>query len=156
MADRVFPHAFDYLLYPFVMWKFGILNGGLVMTVVSCLLCYGSIRLYDWTKTDWLAIETIKATVNGMREFHGHSGPREFIASMLKKTDTIVFFFLSMKFDAFYTVLCLRQGAYQFNGFTKRDWKIFLSSVAVSNLYWWLPEYVLAYSGVSIWDHLSR
>ena len=100
MADRVFPHAFDYLLYPFVMWKFGILNGGLVMTVVSCLLCYGSIRLYDWTKTDWLAIETIKATVNGMREFHGHSGPREFIASMLKKTDTIVFFFLSMKFDA--------------------------------------------------------
>ena len=156
MADRIFCYAFDYLLYPFVMWKCGILIGGLVMTVISFLVCYGSIRLYDWTQTDWLAIETIKALMNDIGEYQGLSGPRRRLASMLKKSDTIVFLFLSIKFDPFYTVLYMRHGANQYNGLNKRDWKIFLASVFVSNLYWWLPAYVIAYTGVSLWELLSE
>jgi hypothetical protein len=156
MADRILCHVFNYLLYPFVIWRFGILSGGLVMTTISFLVCYGSIRLYDWTETDWLAIETIKAAVEDAKGYRGTNFPREFIASMLKRSDTVVFLLLSLKFDPFYTVLYMRHGANQYSGLSKRDWKIFLSSVFVSNVYWWLPAYVLAYTGVSIWDFLSE
>lgn len=56
LTDR----AFDYLLYPFVIYKLGILKGGLVMTILACAVNLLVLWFYDWSKRDWLGIETIK------------------------------------------------------------------------------------------------
>jgi hypothetical protein len=44
-AFQIVDHGFDYLLYPFVVWKLGVLRGGIVMTALSLLYCYLVIGL---------------------------------------------------------------------------------------------------------------
>ncbi len=60
LANWLMVNGFNYLLYPFIIYKFGILRGGVVMTVLSFLACYATLLFYDWSKRDWLGIETIK------------------------------------------------------------------------------------------------
>lgn len=124
--------AFDYGLYPAVMWHFGLAWGCIAMTVLSALVCYVSFIFYDWAKKDWLGIEAIKELKDGI------SAGRlsRMMKRILNKSEWLAFAALSLKFDAFVTVLYLRKGSYQFNGLTSRDWTIFWSSVIVSNIYW--------------------
>ena len=59
----------------------------------------------------------------------------------------------SIKYDAFITTAYMRHGSHQFNGLTKRDWKIFGLSLFISNLYWTLASFM----GVTLieyaWKH---
>lgn len=57
-----------------------------------------------------------------------------------KKSDHVVFLFLSIKFDPFITTAYMRHG--KFNGMTKRDWKIFTGSLLLGNVYWTLACYM--------------
>ena len=141
----------DYLLYPFVIWHLGIVFGGIVMTILSMALCLVMLYFYDWTKRDWLGIETIKS----VRELSSESWSGRIVSWILKKGDPAAFIFLSLMFDPFITTAYMRHGSRQYNGMNRRDWAIFLSSGLISNLCWWLPAYALAYGGVSIWDFLS-
>ncbi len=43
---------------------------------------------------------------------------------------------LSFWIDAFIITLYMRNGAYKYNGFSLRDWKIFLTATVVGNVYW--------------------
>jgi hypothetical protein len=61
---------------------------------------------------------------------------------MLEKSDPAAFFFLSIKEDAFITMVYLRHGSHQYNGMSARDWRIFLASLAVVNVYWTLAAYM--------------
>jgi hypothetical protein len=121
---------FDYMLYPSVIYYFGILTGGAIMTALSFLICLLILRLYDWSKRDWLGIETIKE----MKHYHGQSKILLFFSQLLNKSDLIAFFVLSINFDPFIVTVYLRQG--KFNGLSKRDWWVFTSSLLISNLYW--------------------
>lgn len=60
LANAALSWSFDLILYPFVIWYLGILAGSAVMTFLSFLACYGTLRFYDWSKKDWLGIETVK------------------------------------------------------------------------------------------------
>ncbi|MFZ2634556.1 MAG: hypothetical protein WA081_08265 [Desulfosalsimonadaceae bacterium] len=124
--------AFDFFLYPFVIYEFGVIKGGMVMTFLSFLACIGSLRFYDWSKRDWLGIETIK----GVREYNGEKSIGRFTSWILKKSNAVVFLFLSIKFDAFITTAYMRHGKY--NGMGKREWGIFMGSLLISNIYWTL------------------
>ncbi|MEI8230471.1 MAG: hypothetical protein WCG83_05055 [Candidatus Peregrinibacteria bacterium] len=141
--------AFDFLLYPYVIFRFGLFYGAPLMTFLSFLICYATILFYDATKKDWLGIETIK----GIREFIPKEVPESGIGRMvikignrigkwsswlLKRSDAFLMVVLSIKFDPFITVIHIRHGAHQFNGLTKRDWKIFLLSLLIGNAYWTL------------------
>jgi hypothetical protein len=132
--------AFDYLLYPYVIYRFGTLRGGVVMTFLSFLACLITLWFYDWSKRDWLGIEAVKS----LKEYDGNKLAGKLTSWILQKSDPVVFLFLSLKFDPFITMVYLRHGA--FNGMNKRDWQVFTGSLLFSNLYW----IFICYSGISL------
>jgi hypothetical protein len=147
-AKNFISYSFDYLLYPFVVYRLGIIKGGAVMMSLSLLACIILLRFYDWSKRDWLGIEMSK----GMKDYQGNSRLGRFAAWVLRRSDVVVFFFLSIKEDAFITLVYLRHGSHQYNGMSTRDWRIFLGSVAISNIYWTLA----AYMGISLVEWVWR
>jgi hypothetical protein len=54
----------------------------------------------------------------------------------MKKSDPIVFFFLSIKFNPFIVTAYFRDG--KFTRLTIRDWGIFITSLVIGNAYWTL------------------
>lgn len=122
--------GFDYLLYPFVIWKLGPWHGGLVMMGLSFVVCILTIWFYDWAKRDWLGIEMIK----GMKTYSGSKRLGKITSWFLEKSEPVVFLFLSFIYDPFITMVYLRRGAY--NGMSGRDWRIFLVSFILGNLIW--------------------
>lgn len=132
--------AFDYLLYPLVIYRFGILPGGVAMTLLSCIACLLILRAYDWSKRDWLGIEAIKR----LKEYEGGASLGRVTAWVLRKSDLAVFFFLSLKYDPFITTVYLRKDA--FNGMGRREAEIFFSSLLFANAYWILA----CYTGISL------
>lgn len=135
---------FDYVLYPFAIYKLGLLAGGLLMTTLALGINILVLRAYDWSKRDWLGIETIKSC----KVYSGKSRIVGFFARLLKKSDLAAFLFLSLKEDSFVTMVYLRHGSHQYNGMSRRDWRIFLASHLFSNLYWAM----VAYTGISLFE----
>lgn len=45
-VSNIIGYAGDYLIYPFVIYKLGIINGGLMMTAVSFITCLTAIKFY--------------------------------------------------------------------------------------------------------------
>ncbi len=142
-------HSFDYLLYPFVIFKLGVLYGGSLMAVLSLVSCLLTLWFYDWAKRDWLGIEAVKM----LRTYDGDSKIRRFVSRLLQRGDWIACVLLSMKFDPFITTAYMRRG--QFNGMTARDWKIFFASWVIANAYW----IFVCYCGLSglrkLWDFVA-
>jgi len=66
-TEEIVVSAFDYALYPFVIWKYGLLKGGAIMALLSLIVCYAVLVLYNLTKKDWFGIELIKK----LREYKG-------------------------------------------------------------------------------------
>lgn len=128
-ANAVMVYGFDFLLYPYVIYHYGALHGGLIMALASFAICLLAFRLYDWLQRDWLGIEAIKRLKQG-----GEGRFARVLSWALKKGDPAVLVLLSIKFDPFIATLYLRNGAY--NGLSARDWRVFLSSFAIANAYW--------------------
>jgi hypothetical protein len=135
-VSNVLEYVFDYFLYPFVIFSFGILKGGIAMTLLSFIACYLTIKFYDWSKRDWLGIEAIKEIKN----YSGNNYFRRITAWLMKKSEPIVFSFLSIKFNPFITTAYFRDG--KFTRMTKRDWSIFIASLLIGNAYWTLACYM--------------
>lgn len=156
-AKRIEEYLFDWLLYGIVvgwsMYTFGSLYGSivafLVMTPLSAIMCYGYIRFYDWAKRDWLGFETIEE----LREKEASHGL--FMRTLLKiarKGDFAMFIALSIYGDPFMTTVYFRRGSHKYNGLSRRDWKIFWSSVVVSNAYWTLRWAIIFLLLVPLWN----
>ena len=142
VVNQLIVWAFNLFLYPFIIYKFGILKGGVVMTFLSFLACILTMKFYDWSKRDWLGIETIK----GVREYDGNKGIGRFTSWIMNKSEPVVFLFLSIKFDAFITTAYMRRG--KFNGMGNREWAIFMGSLLISNVYWTLA----CFMGITIFE----
>jgi hypothetical protein len=125
-------YGFDYGLYPFALVWFGYFWGGVLMTVGSVVLNLAVIQTYDWSKKDWLFLETLK----GLRECSEASDKGRLVTRILRSGDIPAFFLLSWLEDAIVVTLYLRHGANLFNGLSRRDWIIFWASTVVSNLIW--------------------
>ena len=141
-------YAFDYLLYPFVIYKRGIFWGGIVMGLLSVAACLVAALIYDLVKKDWLGIEAVKEIKEDIKNYGSQSKKKlhRILAWFLRKGKWAEFLFLSLKFDPFVTTVYLRNGVKKFNGFKKEEWKIFLGSVFVANAYWT----IISFSGVKI------
>jgi hypothetical protein len=146
LSFKLLDNAFDYVLYPFAIFKLGPLVGGIVMAALSLLDCLLLRRLYDWLKRDWLGIELVK----GLRLYSGPSRWKRATAWLLGRGDAVAFVVLSLRFDPFITTAYLRHGAY--NGLARRDWKIFLGSVVLSNAAWAF----ICFGGVEVFRRLWR
>jgi len=126
-------YVFFYVVYPFAIWKLGILRGGIVMTSISVVLCYTFIYLYDWSGRDWFGIEALKARIRGLK---GRTRIGRFLSEAIKRSGPLALVLLSIKFDPFVTTVYLRQDGRKFGGLGRREWLIFLSSAAIGNGYW--------------------
>lgn len=138
LTDR----AFDYLLYPFVIYHLGILKGGIIMTFFSFIACLLTMKFYDWSKRDWLGIEAIKS----LKGYEGSKKIGKVTAWIMKKSDPVIFVFLSIHYDPFITTAYLRKG--KFSGMNKRDWMIFMGSLFLANTYWTLA----CYMGITLFE----
>jgi hypothetical protein len=125
-------HWFDLVLYPYVICSLGLTFGVTVMIAFALVLDVIIIYVYDKTKLDWLGIETAKDLQNDITN--------KFAKAVLKwthnKGDMVTTIALSFWIDAFIVTLYMRNGAYKYNGFSLRDWKIFLTATVVGNVYW--------------------
>lgn len=128
--------GFDYMLYPFVILNMGLVKGGVIMLVLCFAICYATILFYDRSKRDWLGIETMK----DIREHTGRRQATKLVSWVLRQNTPVALVLLSMKFDPFVTTAYLRLGAHGYSGLSRRDWKIFLSSLLIGNGYWTLAS----------------
>lgn len=151
LGNQAIVWAFDYALYPYVMWQFGLLYGCIIMTALSALICYLSLLFYDWTKKDWLGIEAIKE----LKDTRNTSRLSRLLKATMHRSDWLALLILSVYFDPFITIAYLRPGSYQFNGLSRRDWQLFWASVLIANIWWSF----VAFTGVNIiiwaWENLG-
>jgi len=113
-----------------VIFYLGVWHGGLVMMGLSFAICMLTIWFYDWAGRDGLGIEAIKS----MRDYDGTSRLGRLTAWMLRKSEPMIFLYLSLMSDPFITMVAMRRGAY--NGMAARDWRIFLGSFVLGNASW--------------------
>ncbi|NQV88008.1 MAG: hypothetical protein HQ402_00440 [Parcubacteria group bacterium] len=129
LANQLMVWGIDFFVDPLALYYGGLVWGSVAVMLISLVLCYLTILFYDWSKQDWLGIETLKL----LKESKG-GRMRRIIAWVLTKSDPIAMILLSIKFDPFIVTVYMRKGSY--NGLSRRDWKIFLGSVFVGNLWW--------------------
>jgi hypothetical protein len=146
LANGVIDYSFDFILYPFVIWKMGLIRGGLIMLFLSFVTCYATFLFYDWSKKDWLGIETIK----GLRDYEGQRKTGKFVSWILRQSMPLALLILSIKFDPFITTAYLRFGAHNYAGLNRRDWKIFISSLLIGNGYWTFASFM----GISLLEYI--
>lgn len=151
LGDSLIGFAFDYGLYPWVIWRLGPLHGAAIMIAVSFLICYATLLFYDWAKKDWLGIETIKE----LREYAGGSRLVRTLKWAVAKGDAALLVILSVWTDPFITVAYMRQGAHQYNGMNARDWRIFLLSLAIGNASWTLTLFTGLTVAEYAWEAFS-
>ncbi|EKE19466.1 MAG: hypothetical protein ACD_9C00004G0002 [uncultured bacterium] len=143
-------YAFDYLLYPFVIFTYGPLYGGIVMTILASVICLSIAYVYDLLEKDWLGVESVKELVEKFFEEEeeiARKGLRRKKQSLKRKGKRLLywifqknkwgqFIFLTIHFDPLITTIYMRPGYHLYNGFSRRDWKIFWASTVVSNAWW--------------------
>jgi len=121
---------FDYVLYPYVIYRAQIVLGGLIMTALSAIACLALLRFYDWTKQDWIGLETIRS----LRDYQGSNRMGRFLSRLISKGDLLAFIVLSLYYDPFVTTVWLRRE--RFSGLSGRDRRIFWGSVLICNIGW--------------------
>ena len=145
----VFNKTFDYLLYPYVVHRAGILVGGLVMTSLSAVACLALLKFYDRTKKDWLGIETVR----DLRNYRGGRAFGRLSSWLLSKGDAVAFVALSLYYDPFITTVWLRHE--RFGGLSARDRKIFWGSVLLCNASWTVTCWLGVNAAVWAWRWLK-
>jgi hypothetical protein len=132
-VDQIMTKGFDFVIYPAVMYFFKPLWGTVVMILLSFILCLATMKFYDWSKTDWLGIETLKQIREDEKNGSWFS---KLLSWALRKGNWMVLLILSIYKDAFITTVYMRKGANQYNGMNLSDWKIFIASLVISNIWW--------------------
>lgn len=145
-VNQVIVWIFDFVLYPFAIYRFGLGWGFAVMACLSFFACWLTMLFYDWSKRDWLGIEAIK----GLKEYDGPNRSARWLAWAMRRSDPVACALLSVKFDPFIVTAYLRRE--HFGGMTRRDWRIFLLSWFIGNAWWSL----LCYAGVETASGLWR
>lgn len=143
-------YGFDWGLYPFIIWMMGPLVGGIIMTLLSVIFDLIIIYWYDKSKQDWLGIEAIK----GFKEGSGGTKKEKLLRWIMNRSDKLLVVLLSLKLNPFNVVLYMRHGANEYNGMSARDWKIFVVSTIVGNLYWTLVMFGGITAMEAIWVNL--
>lgn len=131
-GNKIMNLTVNYVIDPFLLVRYGLLKGGIAVMIFSFIICFATILFYDWAKKDWLGIEMIK----GIKEYEGMSPIGRAIKWLLRKGDKVALIGLSILTDPFITLVYLRRGAHLYNGMSRKEWAIFLTSTFISNLWW--------------------
>jgi len=147
-SNSVGESLFSYVIYPFIILKLGMLVGVPIVIALSFAVCCFTFWFYDWSQKDWLGLEKLKA----IREGRGDSKAGWIASRFLRGSKWLAFLYITFKYDAFMATIFMREGAYQFNGLSWRDKKIFLLSFTLSALTWWPLVCGVLYGGDWAWE----
>ena len=142
---------FDYVLYPFVIYKAGLTKGFVIMIFLSFLSCILMFLIYDFLKKDFLAIEYSKEKLNSIIANNKGGKLRKALIWVLKRSTIFLFVFLSV-YDPFIATIFMRKGSYQYNGLNKRDWGVFSLSLIIGNGIW----AVTVFTGLSLFEYVFK
>jgi hypothetical protein len=148
----VINYSFDFVLYPFAIYKLGVVVGFFTMMLLSFLFCWGYFIIYDYLKRDFLGIEYSKEKMNDIINNQNRVGIKLVIVKILRKSNVILFIFLSIYFNPFVAVAFNRKGNFAYNGLSARDWRLFILSVIISNGFW----STTVFAGISFFDFLYK
>lgn len=138
-------YSFDFALYPLVIFWLGLRLGFVVMAGLSLLVCWLTLRFYDWSKRDWLGIEAVKS----LKDYSGANRVGRLLAWVLLRSDPVACVLLSIYFDPFIVTVYLRRG--RFGGMSRRDWRIFLLSWLIANVWWSLLCFAGVETAAGLW-----
>ena len=176
---RTFSWLFDNPLYLFVIYRLGVIKGGLIMTTLSLLVCLVLLLVYERIQVDWLGVNALEAVKARGGHWVGRLYHRPlpnnpwrrplvvvvrmvaflpaklFLAVLwaLKRGDGFAFVALSFYEDPFITTAFLRHG--RFDGFRRRDWLVFGGSVLIGNGYWVLRSCAVVEVARTAWRAIS-
>jgi hypothetical protein len=102
----------------------------IVIVILSMIVDLATMKFYDWLKKDWLALESIKDLEN-KKGFIG-----KLFSFVRGKGVFLTIVVLSLTSNAFIVTAYVRKGTYLYNGLSKRDWLVFISSSILTNVYW--------------------
>lgn len=140
-----FSWLFDNVLYPWVVYRLGLVVGGSVMTLLSLITCAVTLLFYERMGIDWVGAGSIA-------RLSAHPNPSWWQRIILwadRRGAAFVFVALCILQDPFITTAYFRQG--RFDGLQRRDWRIFFASGIIANFYWTLRSGVVAAVIVSAW-----
>jgi len=133
---EVFNFLFDYPLYAWAMGSLGLIQGWLVMTAFSLILCIGIFWYYDRAKVDWLFANAAREWEKETTEDSGWL--RRIIVKIYKFRNgfagILVFIVASLNIDPVIVAVHYRKS--QFGGIGLRDWSILVASVTIGNIWW--------------------
>lgn len=140
---------FDNVLYIFVVYRLGLLVGGVIMTTLSLVASAAILFVYERMEIDWVGAGILA------RLYMAPSPSRlqRIINWAMCRGNVTIFMVLCIFQDPFITTAYFRQG--RFDGLNGRDWRIFFGSVFVSNIYWTLRSGVAATVLVGVWRWLG-
>lgn len=142
---HIFHWFFDYVLYVYVVYNWGMLIGGGMMMLLSFLLCASTLAVYESLQIDFMGVGLLN-------EWHTKK-PKTLSGRLFRhvnKNKVAVYIFLSLFTDPFIITAYFRKG--QFNGLTARDWRFFLLSTLIGNLYWICVTALLGNGTASLWQ----
>lgn len=125
-----YSYAFDYFVYPVVIYALGPINGTLVLFLIALILNYVCIIIYDRIKLDLFGFETLKK----LKAHGAESGKRSFMHRVLHWGDVPAFIALSW-YDPIFAVLYKRTST-EFDGFKRRDYWLLILSTFMSCVMW--------------------
>ncbi|MFY7732385.1 MAG: hypothetical protein ACOVSR_02800 [Bacteroidia bacterium] len=148
----VINYSFDFVLYPFALYKLGVVVGFFTMMLLSFLFCWGYFIIYDYLKRDFLGIEFSKEKMSSIIASEDSVGLKLLLVRVLRKSRALLFVFLSIYFDPFVAVAFERKGNFAYNGLSARDWRLFILSLIISNGFW----STTVFAGLSFFEFLYK
>lgn len=148
----VINYSFDFVLYPFALYKLGVVVGFFTMMLLSFLFCWGYFIIYDYLKRDFLGIEFSKEKMSNIIASEDSVGLKLLLVRVLRKSRALLFVFLSIYFDPFVAVAFERKGNFAYNGLSARDWRLFILSLIISNGFW----STTVFAGLSFFEFLYK
>ena len=122
------------------------------MAPLSALFCWLYMVFYDWAKRDWFGFEALKE----LREMETTGVFGRLFRRALRFGDVLAFFALSIYHDPFMVTVYFRNKGHEHGGLTQRDWRIFWTSVVVSNAYWTLRWTVIFELIRILWERVLQ
>lgn len=153
-VDAIIEWFFSYVIYPYILWRFGIKIGLPIVLASSFIFCLIFFKFYKWSERDWFGIEYIKE----IREYKGDSFFKSLLRDFLKMGNWAIFLFISIKYDAFKTTIYMKKDG-GFTDLTQRDKTIFVTSFLIGSIFWWSTVCGVLFGGeflIEHWDQIEN
>src|SRR3989344_1148840 len=174
---QVVDWLFDNPLYVAAIVYFGPVKAFVVMTLASAVLNSLYLLIYQRTGIDWLGISAIKtaALATEERSIIGRLWNKRFrfppftwiyrvlvalpvavakiILWAINRGHGTAFLVLSVFQDSFVTTAYFRHG--KTGPLDRSDWKIFLTSLVISNIYWTVRWGVIVEIAIALWKRFG-